>query len=125
MVLYILVTVWFVFATLGYLTLHGICNADCVESAASCPAKTGADAATCSAVTDLTTPDECNAAVQCEYYPAETCEPKTPEEEDFCAHVAGIFLLTFLVLITSFTGSIMGCCVVCCGNDEVGGDDSG
>lgn len=43
-----------------------------------------------------------------------------------CGHIWGITLLCLLTLGSSLTGSIMGCCVVCCGNDEVGGKgDSG
>lgn len=43
-----------------------------------------------------------------------------------CAHINGVYFLTFLTLCAAIAGSVMGCCVVCCGNDEVGGkDDSG
>ena len=127
MVIYILVTIWFVFAFMGYSLLNAACNAECVETDATCTVLTaGGDSTNCDAVTDLTTADECNAIAECNYNFAQTCEPKTQEEIDFCDHVAGIYFLTFVVLVSAFAGSVMGCCVVCCGNDEVdGGDDSG
>ena len=42
-----------------------------------------------------------------------------------CAHAGIIWLMMIITLAASITGSVMGCCVVCCGNDVDKSDDSG
>eukprot|EP01046_Picozoa_sp_COSAG06_P028903 COSAG06_NODE_2640_length_6527_cov_67.332141_3_plen_156_part_00 len=42
-----------------------------------------------------------------------------------CEHAGIIWLMMIITLAASITGSVMGCCVVCCGNDVDKSDDSG
>ena len=107
MVLYILVVIYFSFATLGYMAwASGCCDAsdpDCV------PAETT------------------NSSMSADDHDHDDGDGHDHEHEDEgitidCDHVTGVFFMTFVVWVSSLTGSIFGCCVVCCGNDEVDSD---
>jgi hypothetical protein len=42
-----------------------------------------------------------------------------------CDHITGILMACFFTTVFTIIGSIMSCCVVCCGNDETEKSDSG
>jgi len=69
----------------------------------------------------------CNTAgCDCPAYTNKGCHGDEEGAEDInCDHLWGMTFLTFLTLAASIGASVMGCCVVCCGNDDVAGDDSG
>jgi len=45
-------------------------------------------------------------------------------DSGLCDYTTFIWLTIFITLATAIAGSVMGCCVVCCGNDQLGEGDS-
>lgn len=78
---------------------------------------------------DFSTYKQCacgTAGCDCPAYTNKGCHGDEAGAEDInCDHLWGMTFLTFLTLAASILASVMGCCVVCCGNDDVAGDDSG
>ena len=80
-------------------------------------------------IDDFSTRKQCacgTAGCDCPAYTNHGCHGDEEGSEDInCDHLWGMTFLTFLTLAASIGASVMGCCVVCCGNDDVAGDDSG
>lgn len=54
------------------------------------------------------------------------CHAENLDTGALCEHKIFIWITMFVTLGLSIAGSVMGCCVVCCKNDQLsGGDDSG
>lgn len=96
---------------------------------------------TCLTSDDVTTKDQCDVTfgTYSNLYIVDTGGPATYSnagchvdtegggaDSGLCDYTGIIWITIFITLGVAIAGSVMGCCVVCCGNDELGGgDDSG
>jgi hypothetical protein len=92
---------------------------------------------TCETDADVTSKDQCS--VESDTYSNKQTELSAgatyantgchvdDADTGICEYTFLIWITIFVTLGLSIAGSVMGCCVVCCGNDQLsgGGDDSG